>query len=354
MVLPLGKNGNLAILPRKKLNTSNIKKRMSDLYKIDPRGELLRIESAPFSDEPRELEDFIMKNEKVLGNVVLLNRQVVLPDGKRIDIWGLDILEFRPVIVELKNNVAGIEILSQIIPYYTFVKSNPDSLKAKALSDEEFRSKLESLEIDQEKLVESLEEDPKVILVAPEFEKELLDAIDCLDFDVELVEIHRYRTDTGEFIVTVNKPQPTALVRKTVSVREEWSWEKYQEKGISEKKIEIAKALKNQLDEIVKREKIPVEPIFRKFYIPYQSGRNNVFWIDLGYTSWTAGDVMVNFYLDKNPDLEAEGIKIEYTKTKWTEKYNIFAIFFNKVTDLSSLTPIIKKSYEYVTGKKLG
>jgi hypothetical protein len=119
MVLPLGKNGNLAILPRKKLNTSNIKKRMSDLYKIDPRGELLRIESAPFSDEPRELEDFIMKNEKVLGNVVLLNRQVVLPDGKRIDIWGLDILEFRPVIVELKNNVAGIEILSQIIPYYT-------------------------------------------------------------------------------------------------------------------------------------------------------------------------------------------------------------------------------------------
>jgi hypothetical protein len=143
-------------------------------------------------------------------------------------------------------------------------------------------------------------------------------------------------------------------VRKTVSIREEWSWEKYQEKGISEKKIEIAKALKNQLDEIVKREKISVESIFRKFYIPYQSGRNNVFWIDLGYTSWTAGDVMVNFYLDRNPDLEAEGIKIEYTKTKWTEKYNIFAIFFNKVTDLSSLTPIIKKSYEYVTGKKLG
>jgi hypothetical protein len=54
---------------------------------------------------------------------------------------------------------------------------------------------------------------------------------------------------------------------------------------ISEKKIELAKGLKEKIDNIIKNEKIPVEPIFRKLYIPYQSGRSNVFWIDLGYTS---------------------------------------------------------------------
>jgi len=326
---------------------------MSSLYKIKPDGELLEIERAPFSDEPKELENFVMKNERILGNVVLLNRQVMLPNGNRIDIWGLDTLELRPVIVELKNVITGIEIIPQILPYYSFVKSHPDSLKFRALSDEKFMSKLISLEIDREKLDKGLEGDPKVILVAPRFKKELLDVVDYLNFDIDLVEIYRYKTDAGEFLVIVNKPQSTAPAKAAVKVMEEWSWEKYQKEGISEKKIEIAKGIKDQLDVIVKREKIPVEPIFRKLYIPYQSGRSNVFWIDLGYTSWTTGDVLITFYLDKKPDLEAEGIKIEYTKTKWNEEYNLWSIFFNKAVDLSPLIPLIKKSYEYVTGQKV-
>jgi hypothetical protein len=326
---------------------------MSSLYKIKPDGELLEIERAPFSDEPKELENFVMKNERILGNIVLLNRQVKLPDDNRIDIWGLDTLELRPVIVELKNVITGIEIIPQILPYYSFVKSHPDSLKFRALSDEKFMSKLASLEIDREKLDKGLESDPKVILVAPRFKKELLDVVDYLNFDIELVEIYRYKTDVGEFLVIVNKPQSTAPAKATVKVMEEWNWEKYQKEGVSEKKIEIAKGIKDQLDIIVEREKIPIEPIFRKLYIPYQSGRSNVFWIDLGYTSWTTGDILITFYLDKKPYLEAEGIKIEHTKTKWNEEYNLWSIFFNKAVDLSPLIPLIKKSYEYVTGQKL-
>jgi hypothetical protein len=134
---------------------------------------------------------------------------------------------------------------------------------------------------------------------------------------------------------------------------EEWDWEKYKKEGISEKKIEIAKEIKEQVDIIINRERLSIRPIFRKFYIPYQSGRSNIFWIDLGYTSLTSGDVLITFYLDKKPDLEAECINIEHTKTKWNEEYNLWSIFFNKATDLSPLMPIIKKSYEYVTGQKL-
>jgi len=54
--------------------------------------------------------------------------------------------------------------------------------------------------------------------------------------------------------------------------------------------------------------------------------------------------------LDKKPDLNAEGIEVEHTKTKWFEKYNQCGIFFDKIVDLSPLAPIIKRSYEYVTG----
>lgn len=81
----------------------------------------------------------------------------------------------------------------------------------------------------------------------------------------------------------------------------------------------------------------------------YQIGRKNVFLLDLSYTSWTTGDVRLSFYLEKQPDLKAESIEIEHTRTKWFEKVNEWSIFLNKIVDLSPLIPIIRRSYEYVT-----
>jgi len=325
------------------------KENMVELYRIKADGEILEVKRAPFSDEPKELEDFIMKNEGILGNVALLNRQIALPDGKRIDLWGLDTLDLRPVIIELKNILSGIEIIPQILPYYNFVKLNPDTLKLRALSDKNFMGKLESLEVDSEKLSKGLEGDPKVILMAPSFSKELSDVVDYIKFDIELIEISRYKTQEEEFLVTINKPLITTKPPATVRVMEEWNWEKYQKEGISDKKIEVAKRLKQNLDEIISREKIELTPIFRKLYIPYQIGRNNVFWFDLMYTSWTTGDVLLTFYLEKEPDMKEEGIEIDHTRTKWMDKYNQWSIFFKKEVDLSPLIPIIIRSYEYVT-----
>ena len=326
---------------------------MVELYRIKPDGEILKTKKAPFSDEPTELENFIMKNEGILGNVTLLNHQITTPDGKRIDIWGLDVQDLRPVIIELKNTISGIEIIPQILPYYNFVKSNPDTLKLKALNNKEFMEKLKALEVDQDKLSKGLNGYPKVILIAPDFKKDLLEVIDYIKIDIELVEISRYETGDGEFLVTINKPQSVITPPVTVKVMEEWNWEKYQKEGISKKKINNAKGLKEKLDNILKEKEIDLQPIFRKLYIPYQSGRNNVFWLDLGYTSWTAGDVLLVFKLDRKPDLKSEGIEIEHTKTKWFENYSQFGIFFNEVVDLTPVIPLIKESYEYVTGAKI-
>ena len=293
-----------------------------------------------------------MKNEKIFGNVAILNHQIVTPDGKRIDIWGLDTLELRPLIIELKNVTTGIEIIPQILPYYNFVKSNPDTLKFNALSDKKFMKKLENLEFDKDKLPKALEGDPKVILIAPSFNKELLDVVDYIKFDVELIEISRYNID-DEFLATINRPKISTPPPSIVRVMEEWDWEKYKKEGISAKKIKIAQGLKEKLDEIIKTEKIDVQPIFRKLYIPYQSGRNNVFYIDLSYTSWTTGDVRLNFMRFENePDLKAEGIDIEHTKTRWFKDYAEWSIFFNKIVDLSPLIPLIKRAYENVTGAR--
>jgi len=90
-----------------------------ELYKIDQQGQIAKMEKAPFSDEPKELEDFIMKNEEILGDVALLGHQIKLPDGKRIDIWGVDLFDLCPLIIELKNVTVGLEAIPQVLPYYT-------------------------------------------------------------------------------------------------------------------------------------------------------------------------------------------------------------------------------------------
>lgn len=71
---------------------------MIELLRIRPDGKIVEIKKSPFSDEPVELENFILDNEGILGNVVLLSHQIATPDGKRIDIWGLDTLDLRPVM----------------------------------------------------------------------------------------------------------------------------------------------------------------------------------------------------------------------------------------------------------------
>lgn len=325
---------------------------MVELYRIRKDGEISEIKKSSFSDEPKELEDFVMKNERIFGNVAILDHQISTPDGNRIDIWGLDTLDMRPVIVELKNTATGLEIIPQILPYYNFVKSNPDTLKFNALSDKKFMEKLKALEFDENKLSKGLEEDPKVILIAPLFNKELLDVVNYIKFAIELIEVSRYKTEDG-FLVTINRPQITTSTPVTVRVMEEWDWQKYQTEGVSEKKIKIAQGLKQKIDELLSKEKIEIQSIFRKLYIPYQSGRNNIFYIDLGYTSWTTGDVRLNFKgLDKEPNLKAEGIIIEHTKTKWFPNYEEWSIFFDRIVDPTPLWPIIKRSYENITGAK--
>lgn len=166
---------------------------------------------------------------------------------------------------ELKNKITGIDVLPQILPYYNFVKSNPDTLKFRALSHKKFMKKLEALEA-QDKLTKGLEGDPKVILVAPAFSKELVDVVDYIKFDIELVEISRYKTEEGDYLDTINKPLISTTPPATVRVMEEWNWKKYQKEGISGKKIEIARELKEKIDDIIARENRPSTDIQKTIY----------------------------------------------------------------------------------------
>lgn len=326
---------------------------LTDLYKIGSNGQIIEIDKSQFSDETNDFEEFIMKNERILGQISLISHQITLPDKKRIDAWGIDTLDFRPVIVEFKNVTIGVDVISQILPYYDFVKSNPDTLKYKAVSDTMFMKKMEVLGKSKENLEKGLEQEPRVLIVAPSFEDELVKLVNFLKFDVELIEISRYKTANNEFFVTVNRPEIPSTSPAAVRVKEDWDWEKYEKEGIAKRKIDIAKQLKTQLESIIKKENLKLQSIFRKLYIPYQFGRKNVFWIDLSYTSWETGGVVIWFYLESEPNLKSENIEIEYKQQKWFKDYNQWGITLDKAVDLSPLVPIIKRSYQYMTGEKI-
>ena len=139
---------------------------MSDLYRIKKNESLEDIEKAPFFlNETRELEDFILQNERIIGTVILLNRQIEIPTGLRIDLWGIDLLDHRPIILELKNVIVGLEVIPQILPYYQFLRQNPDTLKYKALTDERFKQKVKEQEESADTVLSKLEDDPKVIFL---------------------------------------------------------------------------------------------------------------------------------------------------------------------------------------------
>jgi hypothetical protein len=323
---------------------------LTDLFRISSNSQIIEIEKSQFSDETRDFEDFIMKNERILGQVALISHQITLPNKKRIDAWGVDILELKPVIVEFKNVTIGVEVISQILPYYNFVKSNPDTLKYKAVSDSKFMKKIEELGKSRDNLEKGLEQEPRVLIVAPSFEDKLVELVDELKFDVELIEISRYKGANNEYFVTVNRPEIASTSQASVRVKEDWDWEKYEKEGIAKRKIDIAEQLKNQIDGIIKKENLNLQSIFRKFYIPYQFGRKNVFWIDLGYTSREKGGVVIWFYLENEPNLKTEGIEIEHAQQKWFKDYNQWGITLDRAVDLSPLIPIIKRSYEYMMG----
>lgn len=323
---------------------------MTDIYKIDKGGKILELEKFNFTDETKDLETFIIKNEQVIGNVALLNRQITLPSNLRLDLWGIDLADLRPVVIELKNVICGLEIIPQILPYYQFVKLNPDTIKLKALSDKSFVTKLRNSRENSENIIDLIEGDPKVIIIAPGFKPELLDTIGYLSIDIEIIQITRFKTDQGEVVVNVERPILRDNLPAIVKTQEEWNWEKYK-KIISKPKCELAEKLYTKLITILEKENINLVPIFRKLYIPFQLGRNNVFWIDLGYTSYENGDIIIAFKFDDDINIDTLNLNLDYSKVKWLEKYKQYFVYFKNDSDLSDIIVLINKAMEYFIEK---
>jgi len=157
-----------------------------------PKGKKPRaLPEQPFATE-EELEDYLCKNEELLGDVSVIGRQIRTGTGlERIDILGID-ADGDVVIFELKNEPVDEEILSQVLAYAIWAETNPDSIKALFL---QLKDQPEDVEIDWGSL------NVRIVVIAPSIRRGIARFRDKINYEFELLEIKRIQGNLGEIVV---------------------------------------------------------------------------------------------------------------------------------------------------------
>src|ERR1022692_3486101 len=84
-------------------------------------GGLKSIPKSVLDDEAR-LEDWVVKDPSLLGmEVMIIGRQVVMPNGGRLDLLALD-AEANLVVIELKRDKTPRDVVAQTLDYGAYVR----------------------------------------------------------------------------------------------------------------------------------------------------------------------------------------------------------------------------------------
>lgn len=240
------------------------------MYKVDIANKrLIELTLVNFGDlkltEPYDIEDWIEKTPKVLGEeLLIITRQYFVPSGKKLDLLAVD-KKANLVIIELKRDNSGSEVEWQAIKYASycanFLTDDIFEIFAAYLGTEqtEAQSKIEEfIDVD----LENLNDNQRIILVAKEFHSDVISAVLWLrDFEIniECIRLKPFLTPDNQLIISPELiiPLPEAkdyIIRKEKkekehkqSIRSTFSLEK-SNLEIEDLKIKIQESLKRPSD----------------------------------------------------------------------------------------------------------
>lgn len=240
---------------------------MARLYTLGSSGELVEAQEKPFLDETSDMGDFVKKNAKILGDLIIFSEQTISAGrDKRTDLLAIN-KDGDVLIIELKRILAGPDVLGQVLGYRNYWRQNLEAVKNLW---NEFREKPEELEPDFQNY------DPRVLLVAPEFEKELLEIVSSERLPIECAEITRYEHEDRIFVVVDRMEPPVAKIGPVVGQREYgWDWYK-SERVASSEQVELAQKLCDKAVALAEKNEWKVSPRFNKRYIAFKYGYWNV------------------------------------------------------------------------------
>ena len=310
---------------------------MPDLFRLTNEGHVAPAEEERFANEVNDLEGFVFDNPQLLGEGMKSVAKQVACEAGRIDIIAVDTSQEpgRVVIVELKNESAGVDVLLQVLRYASWVMANPDSVR---------------LILQQKQVTEAdVEFDTlHVVVAAPEIRKELVElsryVVDRFEF--EFVEIHRFKEREDQFVI-LNRVVPPDSPPAGASPQEEWTWDKYRDHfGWSAEQVELGKTLFKKIQEIIQSEGWTLNPAFRKSYVPFQFEGKNVVGLE---RRWAKG-FSVWFKLPQLPEELHPSIP-EDSQRYWDKNYNMYYVnIVDPDFDASQLKDMFEQSYAYIAG----
>ncbi|HUI88353.1 MAG TPA: hypothetical protein VLX61_06470 [Anaerolineales bacterium] len=220
----------------------------------------------PFANEA-EFEAYVFGNQELLGDVLILHRQIRTGNKQGIpDMLGVD-QDSRICIIEMKNVEVGEEILPQVLGYAIWAETNPDSIRAIWL---EAKNKPEDIEIEWDNL------EVRVIVVAPSFTANLPRMAAKVGYPIQLVKMQRFSyEEKDEFLLVDFLEEQNLPKNSTTKVMGDWNWDFYEQVHGREAVANFRKAVEN-LDAFVKQKNWPLSYNLNKYYTGFKLGSSKV------------------------------------------------------------------------------
>jgi len=292
----------------------------------------------PFNTES-EFENYVFKNQDLLGDVFILYRQIHTGNKQGIpDMLGID-QDSRICMIEMKNTQVSEEILPQVLGYAMWAENNPDSVKAIWY---EAKNRPEDVDINWDAL------EIRIIVIAPSYLPNVLKMKAKINYKVDFVQIQRFSFEEEEFILV--EMLEDSITNRTVTTKAmgDWSWEFYENEHGKEPTQEFHETV-NQLEAFVKKQGWDLPYNINKYYTGFKLGSKVVF--DVAWQSARTWGIDL-----KIPPEIAEtfhGKQWKFQKYDATFKNSHFRLIPGTEVNIAELSEMIKAAYRNVSGIKL-
>lgn len=173
---------------------------MSDLFWKSSDGQIRTLVEYPFDSE-MAFEQYLLENQYLIGDVFVLGRQIRTGNNQGVlDVLAID-QDKKVCIVELKNQEVSEAILPQVLGYAMWAESNPDSIKALWLQ----APKKPEIDIDWDNL------EFRIIIAAPSYGANITKMATKIGYDVDLVQVKRFRVEQDAFLLVDKLQQQPAV-----------------------------------------------------------------------------------------------------------------------------------------------
>ena len=284
----------------------------------------------------REFEDYVFRNQDLLGDVIIYHRQIRTGSRDGIpDLLGID-HDSNICIIEMKNVEVNENVLPQVLGYAMWAETNPDSIKAIWL---ESKNKPEDALIDWDSI------SVRIIIVAPSFHQNIQKMASKINYPIDLIEIQWFTSDENEFIIV--ETLENLISQKVVATRaqQEWTWE-YYENNHGAVPTQEFKNLVLALDSFVRKNQWNISYNLNKYYTGFKFGSRLVF--DVYWSS--TGTWHLDIKLTKREAENFVGQNWEYLRYDASFKNAVLKTKSGKFESIKELEELLIKAYKRISG----